>query len=73
VAGPGQPQLCEAGNETYPAGPKASIGKRSRGSSRLGPTAKFTTRETEASFGENVPEQGTLKALGLVLLYEATG
>jgi virulence factor Mce-like protein len=60
VAGPGQPQLCEAGNETYVAG-KAVIGNVPAGSASR---RELTTREQDL-FGEKYPST-TLKALGLV-------
>ncbi len=61
VAGPGQPQLCEAGNESYVTGvpqtgnlPAASVAKN----------REVTTRKQNL-YGETYPES-TLKALGLV-------
>ena len=60
VAGPGQPQLCEAGNETYqPA--KAVIGNVP--ASAVSTNRELTTREQDL-FGEKYPST-TLKALGL--------
>jgi virulence factor Mce-like protein len=59
VAGPGQPQLCEAGNESYAAG-KTLIGHAPSVSSNR----EITNRE-ENLFGEKYSPT-TLKALGLV-------
>jgi virulence factor Mce-like protein len=59
VAGPGQPPLCEAGNETYVAG-KAVIG-----SSPTSATNREGTTRSQNLFGETYPTT-TLKALGLV-------
>jgi len=60
TGGPGQPQACEAGNETYVAG-KPSIGNLP--ASEVGKNREFTSRENNV-FGEKYPES-TLKALGL--------
>jgi hypothetical protein len=59
VAGPGQPQLCEAGNESYAAG-KTLIGHAPSASSNR----EITSRE-ENLFGEKY-SPATLEALGLV-------
>jgi virulence factor Mce-like protein len=59
VAGPGQPQLCEAGNESYAEG-KTVIGHAASASSNR----EITNRE-ENLFGEKYPA-ATLKSLGLV-------
>jgi virulence factor Mce-like protein len=61
VAGPGQPQQCEAGNETYQPG-KAAIGNVA--ASGVSSNRELTTRE-QSLFGETYPST-TLKALGLV-------
>jgi len=58
VAGPGQPQLCEAGNETYIPG-KAVIGSSPATKSNR----ELTSREQDL-FGETYPST-TLNALGL--------
>jgi|CZKG01.1.fsa_nt_gi virulence factor Mce-like protein len=60
VAGPGQPQVCEAGNETYVAG-KAVIGNVP--AADVSANREITNRE-ENLFGETYPA-ATLKALGL--------
>jgi virulence factor Mce-like protein len=60
VAGPGQPQLCEAGNETYLQG-KAVIGNAPAGS--VAKSREITSRSTNL-FGETYPS-ATLTALGL--------
>jgi len=60
VAGPGQPRLCEAGNEKYVAG-KAVIGNTPAGGSTS--NRELTLREQNL-FGERYPS-ATLKALGL--------
>jgi ABC-type transporter Mla subunit MlaD len=60
VAGPGQPQECEAGNETYAEG-KMVIGNVPGNS---GTTHEATTREQDL-FGEPYPS-ATLKDLGVV-------
>ena len=60
VAGPGQPKVCEAGNETYLPG-KAVIGNLP--ASSLTSNRELTTREQNL-FGEKYPS-ATLKALGL--------
>jgi ABC-type transporter Mla subunit MlaD len=59
VSGPGQPKVCEAGNETYAAG-KTVIG-HAPGSP--GTTHEATTREQNL-YGQPYPSS-TLKALGL--------
>ncbi|MEA2199516.1 MAG: phospholipid/cholesterol/gamma-HCH transport system substrate-binding protein [Solirubrobacteraceae bacterium] len=59
VAGPGQPQLCEAGNETYQP-TKAVIGNVPGSSTNR----EITSREQDL-FGEKYPTT-TLKSLGLV-------
>ena len=56
VAGPGQPQVCEAGNETYVPG-KAVIGNLPPAASRK--NREFTSREQNL-FGEKYPT-ATLK------------
>jgi virulence factor Mce-like protein len=61
VAAPGQPALCEGGNETYIPG-KAVIGNVPAGSSAQ--SREFTTRNQNL-FGETYPAT-TLNALGLV-------
>jgi len=60
VAGPGQPRVCEAGNESYIPG-KAVIGNLPAG--EVGSNRELTTREQNL-FGEKYPS-ATLKALGL--------
>jgi phospholipid/cholesterol/gamma-HCH transport system substrate-binding protein len=60
VAGPGQPKLCEAGNEEYLVG-KQVAGNVPAGSSTN--KRELTTREQNL-FGERYPS-ATLKALGL--------
>ncbi len=60
VAGPGQPRICEAGNETYVPG-KAVIGNTPPGGSTS--NRELTSRE-QGLFGEKYPS-ATLKALGL--------
>jgi virulence factor Mce-like protein len=60
VAGPGQPQLCEAGNETYVPG-KEMIGNAPAGD--VASNRELTTRE-QGLFGETYPS-ATLKSLGL--------
>ncbi len=60
VAGPGQPQTCEAGNEEYQVG-KATIGNLPAG--LVGHNREFTTREQNV-FGETY-SSAQLKALGL--------
>ena len=60
VAGPGQPAVCEAGNETYEPG-KAVIGHVALSS--VANHRELTTRE-ENLFGEKY-EASTLKALGI--------
>jgi virulence factor Mce-like protein len=59
VAGPGQPQECEAGNETYAVG-QTVIGHVS---TNTGTTHEATTREQNL-YGQPYPA-ATLKALGL--------
>jgi ABC-type transporter Mla subunit MlaD len=61
TAGPGQPKLCEAGNESYVPG-QLAIGNLPP--SRVGTNREFTSREQNL-YGEKYPE-ATLKALGLV-------
>ncbi len=60
VAGPGQPKLCEAGNETYPVGKTiaANLPQSSVTTNR-----EITTRE-QSLFGERYPS-ATLQSLGL--------
>ncbi|HEX3692516.1 MAG TPA: MlaD family protein [Solirubrobacteraceae bacterium] len=58
VGGPGQPNVCEAGNETYEEG-KAVIGPQS---GAVGTKSEFTKRE-ENLFGEKY-SQATRAALG---------
>jgi phospholipid/cholesterol/gamma-HCH transport system substrate-binding protein len=60
VTGPGQPDLCEAGNENYAAG-KAAIGNLP--ASQVSNNRELTTREDDL-FGEKYPA-ATLKALGI--------
>jgi len=60
VAGPGQPRLCEAGNESYIVG-KAVIGNLP--AANIGTNRELTSREQNL-FGEKYPS-ATLKALGL--------
>jgi virulence factor Mce-like protein len=60
VAGPGQPRLCEAGNESYVPG-KLVVGNTPAGGSTN--NRELTTREQNL-FGEKYPS-ATLKALGL--------
>jgi virulence factor Mce-like protein len=60
VSGPGQPQVCEAGNETYLAG-KAVIGNVPAADTAS--NHEFTSR-TQNVFGETYPP-ATIKALGL--------
>ncbi len=60
VAGPGQPRVCEAGNETYLPG-KSVIGNLPAGKSTN--NRELTSREQNL-FGEKYPSS-TLKALGL--------
>ena len=60
VTGPGQPQLCEAGNETYVPG-KAVIGNAP--ASDVSNNREITSRETDL-FGEKYPA-ATLQALGI--------
>jgi hypothetical protein len=57
VGGPGQPQVCEAGNESYVTG--TTIGNQPSSGSRH----EETKRENNL-FGERYP-QATLEALGL--------
>jgi ABC-type transporter Mla subunit MlaD len=60
VAGPGQPQVCEAGNETFEAG-KDVIGNLPRAS--VTSNRELTSRD-EDLFAEKYPA-ATLKALGI--------
>ncbi len=60
VAGPGQPRVCEAGNETFTPG-KAVIGNLPAGS--VTNNREITSREQDL-FGEKYPSS-TLRALGL--------
>jgi ABC-type transporter Mla subunit MlaD len=60
VAGPGQPRLCEAGNETYLPG-RQVVGNLPEGASTN--NRELTSREQNL-FGEKYPS-ATLKALGL--------
>jgi virulence factor Mce-like protein len=59
VKGPGQPQVCEAGNEVYKSG-EVVVG---HASSTRGTETEKTTRETNV-FGNKYPTS-TLEALGL--------
>jgi virulence factor Mce-like protein len=60
VAGPGQPQVCEAGNEGWPPG-HAEVGNLP--ASAVAKNREVTSRELDL-FGEKYPS-ATLKALGL--------
>jgi ABC-type transporter Mla subunit MlaD len=60
VAGPGQPKVCEAANETYEAG-KAVVGNLPAAS--VGTAKELTTRDQNL-FGEKYPAT-TLKDLGI--------
>jgi virulence factor Mce-like protein len=60
VAGPGQPQVCEAGNETFTPG-QLSIGNLPI--SQVTKNREFTSR-SQNLYGETYPE-ATLKALGI--------
>ncbi len=60
VAGPGQPKICEAGNETYVPG---QLETGNLPSSEVANRREITKRE-ENLFGEKYPA-ATLKALGL--------
>ncbi len=60
VAGPGQPQVCEAGNEEYQVG-KETIGNLP--AAQVGHNRELTSREQNV-FGETYPA-ATLKALGI--------
>jgi phospholipid/cholesterol/gamma-HCH transport system substrate-binding protein len=60
VAGPGQPQLCEAGNETWLPGKAVTTNLPANAVST---NRELTTRETDL-FGEPYPA-ATLKALGV--------
>jgi virulence factor Mce-like protein len=60
VAGPGQPRVCEAGNETYVPG-KLVVGNTPAGGSTS--NRELTSREQNL-FGEKYPS-ATLRALGL--------
>jgi len=60
VAGPGQPKVCEAGNENYVPG-QAVIGNLPPGD--VSSNRELTSRE-QNMFGETYPPE-TLKALGL--------
>jgi virulence factor Mce-like protein len=60
VAGPGQPKLCEAGNESYQA-PTAVLSNLP--ASAVSTNRELTTREQDL-FGERYPS-ATLKALGI--------
>jgi hypothetical protein len=60
VAGPGQPKVCEAGNETYEKG-KAVFGNLP--ASSVGTNRELTSREDNL-FGEKY-SPSTLAALGL--------
>jgi phospholipid/cholesterol/gamma-HCH transport system substrate-binding protein len=60
VGAPGQPRVCEAGNENYIAG-QVEIGNLP--ASQVGKNREFTSREDNL-YGEKYPE-ATLKALGL--------
>ena len=60
VAGPGQPRVCEAGNETFTPG-KSVIGNLPAAS--VGSNRELTSREQNL-FGEKYPSS-TLEALGL--------
>jgi hypothetical protein len=60
VSGPGQPRVCEAGNESYLQG-KAVIGNLPAAS--IGPNHELTSREQNL-YGEKYPA-ATLKDLGI--------
>lgn len=60
VAGPGQPRICESGNETYAPG-KMVVGNTPAGGSTN--NRELTSREQDL-FGQKYPS-ATLKALGL--------
>ncbi len=60
VAGPGQPKVCEAGNETYEKGKAVTA---SLPASAVGTNRELTSR-SEGLFGEKYPA-ATLKDLGL--------
>ncbi len=60
VAGPGQPMVCEAGNETYIPG-KAVIGNLP--AANVSKNRELTSREQDL-FGESYPAE-TLKSLGI--------
>jgi hypothetical protein len=60
VAGPGQPKLCEAGNETYEKGKAVTVNLPA---SAVGANRELTSRG-EGLFGEKYPA-ATLKDLGL--------
>ena len=60
VAGPGQPKVCEAGNETYTPG-RVAIGNVAP--SAVGKNREFTSRDQNL-YGEKYPA-ATLKALGI--------
>ena len=61
VAGPGQPRVCESGNEKYEVG-KLVDGNNT--AQNIASNREFTSREQNA-FGEKYPS-GTLKDLGLL-------
>jgi hypothetical protein len=67
VAGPGQPKLCEAANETYEAG--KAIGGNLPASS-VATNREFTPRELNL-FGQKYPA-ATLKSLGLTTAKKGT-
>ena len=68
VAGPGQPKVCEAGNETYEKG-KAVTGNLP--ASSVGSNHELTSRD-QGLFGEKYPA-ATLKDLGLTTAAKAKG
>ena len=61
IAGPGQPQLCEAGNETYIAG-KAVIANLP--AAQVGEEPRNHRAASQNMFGETYPAS-TLQALGI--------
>ena len=66
VSGPGQPRVCEAGNESYLQG-KAVIGNLPAAS--IGPNHELTSREQNL-YGEKYPA-ATLKDLGIKVASKA--
>jgi virulence factor Mce-like protein len=61
VAGPGQPKVCEAGNETYAKDSPALIGNAS--AANVSSNRELTTREQNLFAGKY--SESTLKSLGL--------